>query len=145
MCTHDMYAPRQSHAVTQQLPTCVLYCFCFFLVCFFGVDVSFSEYIFVPLSFSLYLESTSYVFPFRMVFFYLVTTGWIFYISLICENSINQLIKQSGTSAFFRGTIIGSQSRIRESPHPTQVRTKLEEEGQHQGNSKGGRPQAVDG
>ena len=27
---------------------------------------------------------------FRMVFFYLVTTGWIFYISL-CENSINQL------------------------------------------------------
>ena len=30
----------------------------------------------------------SYVFYFRMVFFYLVTTGRIFYISL-CENSIN--------------------------------------------------------
>ena len=27
-----------------------------------------------------------------MVFFYLVTTGWIFYISL-CENSINQKSK----------------------------------------------------
>ena len=36
-------------------------------------------------------ESTSYVFPFRMVFYYLVTTGWIFDISL-CENSINQSI-----------------------------------------------------
>ena len=28
------------------------------------------------------MESTSYVFPFRMVFFYLVTTGWMFDISL---------------------------------------------------------------
>ena len=36
---------------------------------------------------------TSYVISFRMVFFYLVTTGWIFYISL-CENSINQSIHQ---------------------------------------------------
>ena len=35
------------------------------------------------------MESTSYVYLFRRVFFYLVTTGWIFYISL-CENSINQ-------------------------------------------------------
>ena len=33
----------------------------------------------------------SYVFSFRMVIFYLVTTGWIFYISL-CENSINDTI-----------------------------------------------------
>ena len=31
---------------------------------------------------------TSYVLSFRMVFFYLVTTGWIFYIRLY-ENSIN--------------------------------------------------------
>ena len=38
------------------------------------------------------MESTSYVLSFRMVFiFYLVTTGWIFDISL-CENSINQSI-----------------------------------------------------
>ena len=35
------------------------------------------------------MESTSYVLSFRMVFFYLVTTGSIFYISL-CENSINE-------------------------------------------------------
>ena len=38
------------------------------------------------------MESTSYVFPFRMVFFNLVTTGWILDTSL-CENSINQSIK----------------------------------------------------
>ena len=33
-------------------------------------------------------------FPLRVVFFYLVTTGWIFYISLLCKNSIkiNQTI-----------------------------------------------------
>ena len=37
------------------------------------------------------MESTSYVLSFRMVFFYLVTTGWIFDISL-CENSINKSI-----------------------------------------------------
>ena len=41
--------------------------------------------------FSHCMESTSYVFSFRIVFFYLVTTGWIFDISL-CENSINQSI-----------------------------------------------------
>ena len=40
------------------------------------------------------MESTSYVLSFRMVFFYLVTTGWIFDISLLCENSIKS-IKQS--------------------------------------------------
>ena len=34
------------------------------------------------------MESTAYVLSFRMVFFYLVTTGWIFYTSL-CVNSIN--------------------------------------------------------
>ena len=35
------------------------------------------------------MKGTSYVLSFRMVFFYLVTTGWIFDISL-CEDSINQ-------------------------------------------------------
>ena len=44
---------------------------------------------FVPFPLSLCMETTSYVLSFRMVFFYLVTTGWIFYISL-CENSINK-------------------------------------------------------
>ena len=41
----------------------------------------------------LYMESTSYVFPLRKVFFYLVITGWIFDISL-CDNSINQSINK---------------------------------------------------
>ena len=36
------------------------------------------------------MESTSFVFSFRMMFFYLVTTGWIFDISLLCENAFNQ-------------------------------------------------------
>ena len=31
------------------------------------------------------------MFPFRMMFFYLVNTCWIFYISLLYENSINQI------------------------------------------------------
>ena len=53
-------------------------------------DVAFS-YFFLPLPFSLCTESTSYVLFFRMVFFYLVTTGWIFYISLF-ENYVNQSI-----------------------------------------------------
>ena len=33
------------------------------------------------------MESTPYVFSFRMVFFYLMTTGWIIDISLLCKNS----------------------------------------------------------
>ena len=55
--------------------------------CLFG-DVAFSEY-FLYHSFSL--ERTSYVLSFRVVFFYLAT-GWIFYISLLCEKSINRSI-----------------------------------------------------
>ena len=41
------------------------------------------------------MESTPYVFSFRMVFFYLVTTGWTVDIGL-CENSIN---RSTSTSA----------------------------------------------
>ena len=37
---------------------------------------------FLPFPLFLCMESTSYVISFRMMFFYLVTTGWIFYISL---------------------------------------------------------------
>ena len=40
------------------------------------------------------MESTLYVLSFQMVCFYLVTTGWIFDISL-CENSIK--IDEAGT------------------------------------------------
>ena len=68
---------------------CALFCFCSFLFCFFG-DV---RVLFVPLPFSLCMESTSYVFSFRVVFFYLVTTGWMFYISAyVGIHSINQSI-----------------------------------------------------
>ena len=50
----------------------------------------------VPLPFPLInsIESASCVFPFRVMSFYLVTTGWIFPNSS-CENSINQSINQS--------------------------------------------------
>ena len=42
-------------------------------------------------AFSLYGEYVVRSFlPDGLVFFYLVTTGWIFYISLLCENSTNQ-------------------------------------------------------
>ena len=44
----------------------------------------------VPLRFSLCMESMSYVLSSRLVFFYLVTRGWNFDISLICKNLINQ-------------------------------------------------------
>ena len=44
--------------------------------------------------FSLFGEYVVYVFPYRMVFFYLVTTGWIFDISLY-ENSFNESINRS--------------------------------------------------
>ena len=42
---------------------------------------------FVPFPLSLCMETTSYVLSSRKVFFYLVTTGWSFDISL-CKNSI---------------------------------------------------------
>ena len=63
--------------------------FVFFVFFSLFGDVAFSEYFFVPFPLSLCMESTSYVLSFRMVLFYLVTTGWIFDISL-CANSINE-------------------------------------------------------
>ena len=67
------------------------------------------------------MESTPYVFSFRMVFFYLVTAGWIFDISLLCENSINQPINQSiiaingivqHTSGFLPNILLFTQAPI---------------------------------
>ena len=76
--------------------------FLFFSFCLFG-DVAFSEYLTIA-AFSLYdMESTSYVLFFRRVFFYLVTTGWTFYVSL-CENSINQSIKLMHIIYVYSGT-----------------------------------------
>ena len=64
---------------------------CFILFPFYG-DAAFSEYfctIIITVMEILYTinsrESTSHVSPFRMVFFYLVTTGWIFDIILLSE------------------------------------------------------------
>ena len=56
---------------------------------------------FVPFPLSLCMENTSYVLSFRMVFFYVMTTGWIFYISL-CANSIKN---QNQINAVFDNTV----------------------------------------
>ena len=67
--------------------------FFYLFIFFFLWRYRFFRVFFVPFPLSLCMESTYYVLSFRMVFFYLVTTGWIFYISL-CKNSINQSINQ---------------------------------------------------
>ena len=87
-----------------QLPNNCLRPFSFLLLwrCrFFRADLC-CRFLFA--SWRVCMESTSYVFPFRMVFFYLVTTGWNFYsriqsitpaINPAINQSINQAIKQS--------------------------------------------------
>ena len=57
-----------------------------FFPLFVSLEVLIFPSIFVPLPFSLCMKSTAYVFFFWMVFFYPVTTGWIFFI-ILCENS----------------------------------------------------------
>ena len=68
-------------------------------------DVAFPEYFFVRFLFGWRVRSTTVrdVLSFRMVFFFLVTTSWIFYISLLCENSINKKNQKEmpGTNFFF--------------------------------------------
>ena len=59
--------------------------------CFFG-DVVFSEYFCTITIYLCMMESTSYVFSFRVVLFYLVITGWIFDISLFVSE-FNQSIQ----------------------------------------------------
>ena len=54
---------------------------------FVHLEMSLFPSIFCTISVFSCMESTSYVLSFRMVFFYLVTMGWIFDISLY-ENSI---------------------------------------------------------
>ena len=72
---------------------CVLFRFCFFLF-FVSLEMSLFPSIFVPLPFSLYIESTPYVSFLPDGVFYLVTTGWIFGISL-CESSISSIRSQT--------------------------------------------------
>ena len=66
---------------------CVLFRFCFFLF-FVSLEMSFVPSIFCTIT-VFYLHVEYVLFYFQILFFYLVTTGWIFYISL-CEDSINQ-------------------------------------------------------
>ena len=78
-----------------QLPNNCLYPLLFlFIFCFWG-GIAFSKYFCSIAVSSLYGEYTvPFFLSFGMVFFYLVTTRWIFYISL-CKSSfisINQLI-----------------------------------------------------
>ena len=61
--------------------------------------MSFSPSIFVPLPFSCCMESMSYVFSFRVVFFVLVTTGWIFYIRLCMIITYSKSMDQPGKVA----------------------------------------------
>ena len=78
-------------------------CPLFFSFFFFG-DAAFSEYS-VSLPLPLYMESTSYVLSFRMmVFFYLVTTGWIL-TSYLCENSIESRLLTTGSRRLFKCTV----------------------------------------
>ena len=58
--------------------------------------------------FPLCMESTSYGFSCRMLFFYLVTTGWIFDISLLYENSISQKVSRVLS---LRNVVLGAPSR----------------------------------
>ena len=81
----DMASTDKIHTVyTAPLTTvtvCVLFRFCFSLF-LFPWRCRFFRVFFVRLPFYLCMKSASYVFSFRIVFFYLVTTGWIFYIIL---------------------------------------------------------------
>ena len=73
---------------------------------------------FVPLPFSLCMESASYVLSFRMVFFYFVTTGWIFDISL-CDNCIFLLTLYCGSYP----TVTGESDYITYTPYTYSLHT----------------------
>ena len=83
----DMRTPRDSHT---QLPNNCPCPVCSVLA-YFAVSLEMS--LFPSISYRavfLCTKITLWVFPFWKVFSYLVTTGWIFYISLLCEDSVNQ-------------------------------------------------------
>ena len=78
---------------------------------FVSLELTLFPSIFVPLPFSLCMESTlylpCYVFSFRVVFFYLVTTGFTFILQLkLCKNSISQSIKNTMTKGAERELIL---------------------------------------
>ena len=74
--------------------------------------------VFFPVS--LCMESTSYVLSFRMVLSYLVTTGWIFDISL-CENSSNQSINHERSQAIREKTVGPEHRDVSQSLNKTLV------------------------
>ena len=80
----------------------------------------------VPLPFSLCMESTSYIFSFRMVFFYLVTTGWIFDIISICENSIKKTPKKLGSIRICQKQEQQTTCIYRALKRKRKIRTRLE-------------------
>ena len=66
--------------------------------------------ILVTLPFSLCLESTSYVFPFRMVSFYLliVTAGWIFTSAYVIIQSISRKVIEIPRTSFKRASSVAT-------------------------------------
>ena len=77
----------------------------FFFFFFFEMSL-FPSIFFVPFPLSLCMESTSYVLSFRIVFLYLVTTGWIFDISLYAFYQRTHFIPMVGVGKE-RRTLIG--------------------------------------
>ena len=60
-----------------------------------------------------------YIFPFRIVFFYLVTMGWTFYITLICVNQVNQSINQEVQIAVSVISVVSVQPERYDRPSET--------------------------
>ena len=86
-------APTATHSLPNNcLPASFFVFVSSFFVC---LEMSLFPSILVLLPFSLCLERTSYVFPSRMVFFYLATTGWIFDIIISLLYVRTQSISQS--------------------------------------------------
>ena len=60
-----------------------------------------------------------YIFPFRIVFFYLVTMGWTFYITLLCVNQVNQSINQEVQIAVSVISVVSVQPERYDRPSET--------------------------
>ena len=88
------------------------YFFSPFLFLFLFGDVAFSEY-FVPFPLSLCMDNrVRTFFPSGWCFFYLVTTGWIFYIAYVRIQSINQSINQSNSVQKIRNYLCKLDSTV---------------------------------
>ena len=73
--------PLVQSSLDTQVPRVATRVFSVFFPLLFIWRCRFFRVLFVRFPLSLCMESTSYVLSFRMVCFYLVTTGWIFYIN----------------------------------------------------------------